>query len=76
MSCIICGQKSDKHHVKTRKSGGCDNDFNLMNLCRKHHVETHAIGTTTFTEKYLEVREWMLKNGWQYNDVKKKWTRF
>ena len=43
---------ADLHHVKTRKSGGTDDDYNLMPLCRSHHTECHKIGTSTFVKKY------------------------
>lgn len=77
MNCIVCkNSESDKHHFKTRGSGGTDDEWNLMYLCRIHHVQIHQIGNNKFVEKYLAVRQWLLENGWNFNEVRKKWTRY
>lgn len=74
--CIICGKLNpDKHHWKTRKSGGTDEVHNLMSLCRFHHTEVHKIGASTFSEKYRIVKNWLLSHGWEYNELLKKWRR-
>lgn len=77
MSCLICSNnESDRHHVKTRGAGGTDDDFNLMNLCRIHHVEIHKIGNTRFAVKYYKAKHWLTDNGWAFNEVKMKWVRY
>lgn len=66
-SCEVCGDVgADRHHIRTRKSGGSDDEFNLINLCRKHHSELHYIGTTTFCEKYPRAMEVVLSKGWEF----------
>lgn len=75
--CIISGSSEfDKHHWKSKKSGGSNEDWNLMPLARIYHVEAHKIGMTTFANKYLAVRQWLINNGWKFNEVKKKWARY
>lgn len=76
LRCIISGAVNpDKHHVKTRKSGGTDDIWNLCPLARKYHTEIHQIGTTTFAEKYPQFKNWLIANGWVFNDFLKKWRR-
>ena len=76
MTCIICGAHGEKHHFKSRGSGGTDDEWNIMYLCRKHHTEFHRIGATTFVNKYAQVRNWMIYNKWEFNEFKNKWMRY
>lgn len=73
-NCIISGERNpDLHHVKTRKSGGGDEPWNLCPLSRKYHNEIHQIGTSTFAKKYEKFTNWLLSNGWEYNELLNKW---
>lgn len=74
--CTICGVKADKHHIKTRGSGGKDEKWNLIPLCRTHHVEIHKIGNTKFVEKYTEAFEWFTENNWEIDSFKNKWVHY
>lgn len=47
-----------------------------MNLCRKHHTEVHQIGNNKFAGKYFEVKNWLIKNGWEFDLTKNKWVRY
>jgi hypothetical protein len=76
MTCIICFSKGEGHHLRTRKSGGCDSVWNLMPLCRLHHSNVHQIGMNTFAKKYPVVKDWLISHGWDFNVVKNKWTRY
>lgn len=77
MTCISCKQQAtENHHVKTRGSGGTDAEFNLMTLCRSCHTEVHKIGMTKFAIKHDEAHNWLIRNGWQFNEFKKKWTHY
>ena len=76
MTCIICGAQGEKHHFKSRGSGGTDDEWNIMPLSRGHHVEFHKLGATTFVNKYPQAKEWLIKNGWEFNEFKKKWVRY
>ena len=71
--CVVCGREGEAHHVKTRRSYGHDLPYNLMPLDREHHTEVHAIGLTTFAEKYLKVKTWLVDNGWEYDSTINKW---
>lgn len=63
-----CHGPVDKHHIKTRKSGGSDEPFNLIPLCRKHHTEIHQIGSVTFIEKY-HLQEIFAAKGWTIVEI-------
>ncbi len=41
--CQICGKKgsTEKHHKKTKGSGGDDTDENLIEVCRICHTKIH-----------------------------------
>lgn len=42
--CEICGKKgqTEKHHIKTKGSGGNDTEENLIEVCRKCHTKIHT----------------------------------
>lgn len=42
--CEICGKKgqTEKHHVKTKGSGGNDTKENLIEVCRICHTKIHT----------------------------------
>lgn len=76
MRCLICRKLADRHHIKTRGSGGTDDDFNIALLCRQHHQEIHRAGLTTFAEKYPRFKEYLLSNGWEFNQLMSKWKHY
>jgi len=55
--CEVCGHHgpSDPHHIISRGAGGDDTRDNLISLCRSHHTQIHAIGSSTFFNKYPHV---------------------
>lgn len=66
MSCLVCGRTNvDRCHIKTKGSGGSDQDQNIMLLCREHHVEQHKIGVITFIEKHPQVMAYIETMGWE-----------
>lgn len=69
--CLACGliTEVDRAHIKTKKSGGTMDDWNIMLLCRRHHVEQHQIGIVTFTKKYLLVEEELQRKGWKVEEI-------
>lgn len=72
--CIISGERNpDMHHVKSRKSSGTDDPWNLCPLSRRHHQEVHQIGLSTFANKYPQFKNWLLANGWYYIEHLNKW---
>ncbi len=74
--CIICNKDADRHHWRSRGASGTDDEWNLMPLDRLHHVEVHQIGNNKFAEKYQQVRSWLISNGWEFCNVRKKWSRY
>lgn len=47
-------------------------DWNQMPLCFIHHTQIHSMGTTFLSEKFSGIRNWLLKNGWEFNG--RKWV--
>lgn len=68
--CVACGtdQNIHVHHVRSRGSGGCDNDFNKLHLCALCHVlgnrSWHKRGFTWFFSQYPHVWETLKKRDW------------
>lgn len=75
MKCLICRLPAERHHIKTRGSGGSDDEWNILFICRIHHIECHKIGTSTFAEKYIQVKLWLLSHNWEFNEVLNKWRK-
>lgn len=75
LPCVVCLRVGgvDAHHVKTRKTGGPDEGWNLMPLCHDHHMEWHRIGSITFCQRHSRVRTWMELTGWEQNPVSLHW---
>jgi len=74
MPCVVCARFGcDPHHVKSRASIGHDVPQNLMSLCRECHTLMHKIGLTQMAEKYSQVKQWLLENGWTLNKTINKW---
>lgn len=70
--CDICGVKpSDPAHIKTRGSGGNDEHFNLLSLCRIHHTEQGQIGFWKMVKKYPFFGHILAEKGWVFNGEKK-----
>jgi len=76
-SCLIldCGHFPDIHHVMARGSGAGDHKSNCVSLCRAHHTEIHNLGRSTFADRYVEFKEWLIQNGWEFYKIgtDKKW---
>lgn len=69
--CVICGHSGkyfqlDVDHVKTLASGGKDEPFNLMTLCRICHIEKGSKPISEMANKYPNYRQWLLKNNWYF----------
>ena len=64
--CIVCKSKTtDRCHIKSRGSGGSDDEWNIFFACRFHHVQQHGIGVVAFVELYPEVKKEFEKKGWE-----------
>lgn len=62
------------HHIKTKGSGGNDEEDNLLSLCQKHHAEVHQIGLCKFSNKYPEIEYKLREKGWVLHGSK--WVNF
>lgn len=56
MYCVICGSRNiDRCHIKSRGSGGTDDEWNLLLMCRRHHQMQHSKGWKYMADKYEEI---------------------
>lgn len=78
LPCVACGAEPEGgatlHHIKTRGSGGTDEDFNLISLCQIHHNEVHSSGLNSFSKKYKNVKAWLVEHHWYQCELTSKWT--
>ena len=76
MPCSACLKTgpSDPHHIKTVKSGGHDQPWNVVSLDREHHQELHKIGLNRFVIRYPMFKQIIMLKGWVYDDYRGKWT--
>jgi len=78
--CIICGKNTSKdtcwHHLKTRGSGGTDDSWNMVPVCFNHHTAYFHLKGLTFTaNKFKKVHEFLINNGWIFDENRSKWYR-
>jgi hypothetical protein len=67
MSCIICGNpKFDNAHIKSRGSGGTNDYWNILRLCRHHHRLQHSYGWRRFSGMYPVIADTLDKYGWEF----------
>jgi hypothetical protein len=75
--CIVCGrQASEKHHIKTKKAGGPDEDWNLLPVCRFDHVKIHTQGIKKIAAIYPRLAGWLLQHGWKLDFDGRKWRHY
>ena len=74
--CAACGKIGglDPDHQVTRGAGGGEEYWNIMPLCRKEHVQRHSKGVLWLSEKYPGVKAWLIQNGWEFCDLRKRWV--
>ena len=77
MHCIVCFKQGvDLHHLTTRGSGGTDDEWNLMPLCRFDHAKTHSLGLKQMSQVSENVEMWLIKHGWEFDEFRDKWARY
>lgn len=78
LPCLACGTVSaDRcfHHVIARKrTKPIDESWNLMSLCQAHHNQVHQIGLTSFAENHPFIKQWLVLNGWEFDEFRGKWV--
>jgi predicted restriction endonuclease len=71
--CFVCGESPvDRAHIKSRGAGGCDEDWNIILLCRQCHQTQHVYGWIRFCEKYPIVGSELRRRGININYALKK----
>jgi hypothetical protein len=73
MNCIICGIKADKAHIRSKGAGGPDDEWNILFLCRAHHIVQHAYGWRKFRAQFPAVDSILKSRGWYFDDFGKHW---
>lgn len=54
--CFICDDAAeDAHHIVPRRMGGCDDDRNLVDLCRRCHQKVEKIYDNRFISRFADV---------------------
>jgi len=75
--CLICGyeQTTVGHHIKTKKSGGPDEPWNIVPLCHVHHDQVHRMGTVRFANIHPKFTAYLKYFGWEFimNSYNGKW---
>lgn len=68
LNCIACGKMcpSDPHHLKSVGSGGGDDPWNVIPLCRLCHTSWHTIGASLFLRKFPRVELHLKSKGWYW----------
>ena len=72
--CIVTGKAAELHHVKTRGSGGPDEEWNLVPVSRLIHSLWHSRGNTYMARTYPIIKKWLLEHGWTYDEYTKRWV--
>lgn len=72
MKCLICNSSQvDRCHIKSRGSGGGDEEHNILYMCRMHHVTQHTYGWAKFCEEFPVVGDKLKELGWEFTQHNK-----
>jgi hypothetical protein len=68
--CVVCkSTPTDIHHIRSRGAGGTDDDFNLINLCRRCHSKVHQIGMIKMMYESAELLIYLSDKGWVISEM-------
>lgn len=72
LPCAVClgPPPNDAHHLKTVGSGGPDEDWNVIPLCREHHAAWHGLTRTSFFKRWPRVLITLEVLGWEWDGKK------
>jgi hypothetical protein len=70
-NCEACNEirKLEKHHIKTRGSGGSDDELNLVSLCRSCHTSIHMFGSVKMIRIYPRLAAKFESMGWKLETI-------
>lgn len=67
MNCLICHREgADRCHIKSRGSGGKDDWWNILYLCRSKHRLQHAKGWAWMAKEYPIIDKTLRDFGWSF----------
>ena len=68
--CEACGSigQTDGAHIKSKGSGGSDDDGNIIDLCRRCHSLQHFLGWDRFIRERERVEKALAKKGFEIVD--------
>lgn len=78
-NCVACGDHwpmLDIDHVKTIGSGGTNDPWNCMTLCRFCHIKKDQKGIVWMTNTFPNYKNWLIKNGWEFDKYLGKWRHY
>lgn len=66
-NCSICNRYGDldRDHIKTKGSGGPDDDYNIWLICRLCHIDKHGKGLSWIINKYPHTKDILKSKGWE-----------
>ncbi len=70
-NCAVCFRykELDRDHIKTRGSGGTDDDWNIWLICRDCHIDKHRRGLSWIVKTYPHTKILLRLKGWELVDV-------
>lgn len=70
-NCQACGKwaELDRCHIQTKKTGGSDDESNLLLMCRACHQFQHSQGWNKLINKYKHLASILRSKGFQIQDV-------
>jgi len=74
--CVCCGYFAEYHHIKSLKSGGSNEPYNLIPVCRATHQLIHQKGLVYVAIMHYSIKDWLINNGWEKCKIRSKWVRY
>lgn len=80
--CVCCGRVAENgncfHHLLTQKTHPefAQEKWNMIPVCKFHHVEFHNQGTGIMSVKYPGVYEFLENNDWTIDQFLRKWRHY
>ena len=69
LPCQVCGRRPvDPCHIRSVGSGGKDEPWNVIPMCRLHHREQHDKGWIKFLSTHRGVKVHLEARGWEIID--------